>query len=101
DYDRALELNPEQARIYLNRGIAYTKQENLEQAIADYTQAIELNASLADAYANRGVVHYLNGDQESAIADLEMAAEIYQEEGKESLYEEVQNRIQQLQSRRN
>lgn len=41
----------------------------------------------------------IKGDQESAIADLEAAAEIYQKEGKESLYQEVQKRMQQLESR--
>jgi len=99
DYNRALELKPKQAqeRIYLNRGIAYSQQRNLERAIADYTEAITINQEFADAYANRGVTQAAMGDKTSAIEDLETAANLYRKQGKESLYQRVQQRLEQLQ----
>ncbi|MFT7587359.1 MAG: tetratricopeptide (TPR) repeat protein, partial [Cellvibrionaceae bacterium] len=54
DYDRAIELNPEDATAYNNRGNSYSNQGDEERAIADYDRAIELNPEEATAYNNRG-----------------------------------------------
>ena len=40
DYNKVIELNPQDATVYYNRGLAYDKQGNIDQAIADFTQAI-------------------------------------------------------------
>ncbi len=54
DYNRAIELNPKDARAYNNRGIAKRAKGDLDGAIADYNRAIELDPKLAIAYNNRG-----------------------------------------------
>ena len=43
DYDKAIELDPQYAKAYNNRGNARYDQGDLDAAIQDYTKAIELN----------------------------------------------------------
>ena len=64
-YDKAIELNPEYADAYNNRGNALSGLERYAEAIASFDKAIALNPELAVAYYNRGV----------ALVDLERYAE--------------------------
>ena len=57
DYDKAIELKPNYAYAYNNRGIAYNKKGNYDQAIKDYDEAISLNPNYADACNNRENVY--------------------------------------------
>ena len=54
-YDKALDLNPNLAVAYYNRGIAKGQIEQYREAISDYDAAIRLNPDDADAYNNRGI----------------------------------------------
>ena len=57
DYNKAIEINPNYAEAYNNRGIIYDKQGNFTQAMSDYNKAIEINPKLC-----RGLLqpwHYL------------------------------------------
>ncbi len=47
-----------------NRGLAYRKKGDLDNAIQDYTAAIALNPIYALAYNNRGYVYEAQGRQE-------------------------------------
>ena len=57
DYNKIIELNPEDADAYLNRGNAYYGKGEFDRAIEDYSKAIELNPEYARAYTNRGVAY--------------------------------------------
>jgi len=52
-FDKAIELNPEDAKAYNNRGLAYANLKQYERAIEDYNKAIKLNPDLTMAYVNR------------------------------------------------
>jgi tetratricopeptide (TPR) repeat protein len=54
DYTKAIELNPQYADAYYNRGVAKAALGDKYAAIADYTKAIEVNPQFADSYYNRG-----------------------------------------------
>jgi tetratricopeptide (TPR) repeat protein len=41
EYNRAIQLNPQDAQAYKNRGDIYTKLKEYQKAVADYTQAIK------------------------------------------------------------
>jgi tetratricopeptide (TPR) repeat protein len=43
DYNRAIELNPNQAVSYYNRARVYSRQERHEQALQDLRKAIQIN----------------------------------------------------------
>ena len=49
DYDKAIELNPKEARAYYNRGVVKDELKQYKEAIADYDKAIELNPKYFDA----------------------------------------------------
>ena len=50
DYDKAIELNPQDAIAYFNRGIAYGKLGNYQQAIKDFKTAARLGNEKAQDY---------------------------------------------------
>ncbi len=72
DYGKAIELDPQYAKAYNNRGNAYATLGEEESALEDYSKALELDRNLHLVYFNRGLLHYRVGDHEQAIADLEM-----------------------------
>ena len=51
---KAIEVNPNFASAYSNRGMALRELNRLDEAVASYDQAIALKPDYADAYYNRG-----------------------------------------------
>jgi len=76
DLTKAIEINPDYADAYNNRGFVYIQQGNLPQAISDFNKAIEINPNFADAYSNRGSVYGMQGNLTQAIFDYNKAIEI-------------------------
>ena len=75
-YDKAIELDPEFAGAYINRGDIYVKQGNDDRAIADYSKAIKLDPKYAKAYYNRGNAYAEKGEYDRAIADYTKVVEL-------------------------
>ena len=75
-YTTAINLNPERAEVYTNRGIAYAKKDEFDTAIQDYNTAINLNPELTEAYNNRGNAYRGKGDLEMAIQDHTKAIDL-------------------------
>ncbi|MGA2543324.1 MAG: tetratricopeptide repeat protein [Verrucomicrobiota bacterium] len=74
---KAIELKPDDAMLYINRGNAKKDKGDLGGAIADYTKAIELKPDFAyGAYYDRGNTTNMKGDYEGAIADYSKAIEL-------------------------
>ena len=48
DYHRAIEINPDFAQAYANRGIAYSHLNQYKKAIADYEKALALDPEIDD-----------------------------------------------------
>ena len=81
DYTKAIEINPDDAVIYLIRGKAKHELKDYQGAIADWTKAIEIKPDLFAAYDNRGLArHYVMGDLEGACSDWRKAAELGDEQ---------------------
>ena len=79
-YSHTIELNPNNAAAYNNRGTAYVKKGEFDRAIADHDKAIEFNPNYAEAYFNRGGAYKSKGDAcqdkddyDRAIADFTKA----------------------------
>ena len=60
----SLALNPRDAVVYLNRGLAYDAMGDMDKALADFEQAIRLKPKMAEAYNNRGYLRYKQGQYE-------------------------------------
>ena len=69
DYSKAIELDPEHALAYRDRGFVYYLEDDSDKAIADYSKAIELDPEYAPAYSDRGNVYNVCGENESAFND--------------------------------
>lgn len=61
DFATAIQLKPEYAEAYNDRGFAYYLKGDAERAIADYTRAIELRPNYPKAYNSRGVAYMAHG----------------------------------------
>ena len=55
DFNKAIDLNPNEAIYYNNRGDCETELFEYKNAINDYTKAITLNPNEGFYYYNRGV----------------------------------------------
>ena len=75
-YNRAIQLNPNYAEAYNNRGGVRSSLGDKQGAIADFNEALRINPNDADAYSNRGVVRSSLGDNQGAIADYNQALRI-------------------------
>ena len=53
DYDKAIELDPNDAEAYNNRGNSYSDLGQYQRAIEDYDKAIELDPDYAEARIHR------------------------------------------------
>lgn len=69
-YTQALEIDPNNDLTYNDRGVAYRRLDQLEQAIVDYNKAIQLNPNASAYYCNRASAYYNSKQYEPALADL-------------------------------
>lgn len=69
----AIQLKPDFAEAYNNRGGAYLYLDQPERAIEDYSEAIRLKPGLAEAYNNRGSAYRKLNQPERAIEDFSEA----------------------------
>ena len=76
DCSQAIQLNPNGADAFSNRGGAYRAKGQYDRAIEDYNQAIQLNPNYADAFYNRGVSWELKNDLQRALADFKKFSEL-------------------------
>ncbi len=65
-----IRLDPNEARAYRGRGIAYSAKGDYDDAIADYTEANRLDPKDAVTYAVRGTAYSAKDDYDRAIADF-------------------------------
>ena len=73
DFDRAIEIQPDN-QIYLHdRGTVHNDKGQHEKAIADFNRSIENNSKYVNAYLGRAKAHEALGNVEAAIADYRKA----------------------------
>ncbi len=70
DSDKALQLQPDWAKVYFDRGNAYYGKGDNDRAIADYNKAVHLKPDYVDAYYNRGLAYQGNVTIEHTHADF-------------------------------
>lgn len=76
DINKAIDLAPDFAYSYYNRGNILSHLKDYRAAIVSYDEAIRLDASLAEAYYNRGLTYIYIGENQKGIADLSKAGEL-------------------------
>ena len=79
DYNKAIQLNPNDFNAYSNRGADKFELKDYKGAIEDYTMAIQLNLNKADNsefYFNRGAAKASLKDYEDSITDFTKATQL-------------------------
>ncbi len=76
DFNRALQLDPENAKAYGNRGIAKMEQGDCDGAIGDFDHVLTLDPKNAPAYEDRANAKRQKGDLGAAIVDYNRALEL-------------------------
>ena len=71
--DEAIQLKPDFAEAYNNRGVAKAALGQRTEAITDFDEAIRLKPDFAEAYYNRGITKAELGHHKDAIADYDEA----------------------------
>ncbi len=76
EWQKALELDPGDAKANFNLGIALTRKGKLDEAIPHFQKAVEVNPYFAQAHNNLGIALAEKGKVEEAIAHFQKAVEI-------------------------
>src|SRR5690606_17450737 len=80
DMDAAIELDPDNPYLHLERGQRLLLLDEWDRALADYNHALELDPDYADAYYYRGILYASApegiGAPEAAIADFQHYLEL-------------------------
>lgn len=58
---------------YNNRGIAYAKKGQYDQAISDFNKVLEINPGDANAHWNRGYAYYFKREYKKSWEDVKKA----------------------------
>ena len=74
--NKAIDLAPDFAYSYYNRGNVLSQLKDYRAAIVSYDEAIALEPNLAEAYYNRGLTYIFVGENARGIADLSKAGEL-------------------------
>ena len=76
EYSRAIELAPQDAAGWSQRGQTYRSLGEYDKALADFSKAIELEPTYLLAWINRGAAHRELKQYDKAIADYSKAIEL-------------------------
>ncbi|MBB0242741.1 tetratricopeptide repeat protein, partial [Streptomyces alkaliphilus] len=76
DFDRAVELDPDNVWALASRGRTHRERGDHAAALADFGRAIELDPEYAWALAERGRTHHALGDHAAALVDFGRAIEL-------------------------
>lgn len=73
DYSAAINLKPDMADDYFNRGLACIRLRQYQSALNDFNQTIQLRNDYTDAYNNRAYLHLIQGNSLSGCEDAQKA----------------------------
>ena len=76
DFNRAIEIDPTNARAFQNRGNFYFMSEKYDEAISNYDQAIRSDPSYDRAHVNRGLAFLQQEKYAEAIRNFDAALKL-------------------------
>ncbi len=76
DLNKSIEIKPDHAEAYYQRGFAKTKLEDFRGSIQDYNKSIEFNPKCAEAYYQRGLAKINLKQRDEGCLDLSKSGEL-------------------------
>lgn len=76
DFTKALELKPDYANVWVNRGIVYQNRGQHDLALADFNKTLEFAPNDSFAYVRRGRSHRALGQRDKAMSDYNQAIKL-------------------------
>jgi tetratricopeptide (TPR) repeat protein len=76
DFNKSIELSPENATVYNNRGNALMDLGHPDEAVKDFDRAVALSPNYGPAYNNRGNARVALGQYNLAFQDFRKAVEL-------------------------
>ena len=95
-YNTAIQLKPDYAEVYNNRGNIKSGLGSHDAALDDYDEAIRLNPNFMNAYVNRCVVKLGLNDIDEARSNLQTALVLAEQQGNADFKTLVEEWLQQL-----
>ena len=74
--NRLIEIRPDSAMDYNNRGLMHFRNNQLAEALADLTRALAIDPKLDSAYNNRANCYAAQGNLGAAISDYDIALDL-------------------------
>ncbi|PMP68638.1 MAG: hypothetical protein C0190_01380 [Thermodesulfobacterium geofontis] len=79
DLERAINIEPENARLYFRLGQVYYRKKDLDKALELFTKAIDLEPTYPAAYMARSQILREKGLEEAADLELDKAVAVQRE----------------------
>ncbi len=76
DYDKVIELSPQMAFAYYNKGVVLAEAGDNTSALSLFSTAISLKSDFGEAYYNRGFIYMQLGQRQKGSDDLSKAGEL-------------------------
>lgn len=76
DYNKAIEIDPQDANAYYNRGVAKICLGDYSGAITDCNTTIEIDPKFGDAYLTRGSAKIQLGQKDSGCLDYSKSCKL-------------------------
>lgn len=73
DYNKCLEINPNNAPVLSNRGNVYGLLKDYKSSIRDYSLSLKIDNSNIEAFVNRGLTYLITGEYNKALLDFKAA----------------------------
>ncbi|MCZ6596374.1 MAG: tetratricopeptide repeat protein [Planctomycetota bacterium] len=80
-YERAVVLNPDNAELRYQAGIAYERKHDTEKALEHYEAAVRADPGHAPSHRSCGAIYLRQGDHDLALKALLRAGELAPEDG--------------------
>jgi serine/threonine protein kinase len=85
-----------ESNIYYKQGLENGQRGKYREAIECFNKVIRINPDNTEAYKFRGIAYCRLGKNQEAIEDFQEAANLYLKQGKTNEYQEVSQRIKEL-----
>ncbi|HEY9295275.1 MAG TPA: tetratricopeptide repeat protein [Phormidium sp.] len=99
EYRKAIEINPKHAVARNSLGVALAKQGQLPEAIDQWKEALTINAEYPDALTNLGLGFLQQGNKDDGVANLRKARELFLKRKEFPKAKQVEEILQQVDSR--